>query len=102
MAKRNPNGIAEPTADAMAALVATNMELMRKVGMLQTRLGEFERNAQPKQYLPLKQAASLAGVSYDVARVWHGKGLIDSYRDAGRIYATVISLIERRARSKRE
>jgi hypothetical protein len=79
-----------------AALHTSNAVLVREIESLRIKLAEREKIAPPPTYLPLKLAANLAGVQYDRARVWHSKKLIDSRKDAGRIVATVASLIERR------
>jgi hypothetical protein len=85
---------AADVSPVIAALRETIAALMLDNEALRTKLAE--RDVPPPIYLPLKRAAGEAFVRYDRARVWHRKGLIESRKDAGRIVATVSSLIERR------
>ena len=87
---------AQVTATEIAELRATNATLTGLIDTLRSQLAERERERLPTEYFPLKKAASLAGVSYERARVWHGKRLINSRKDGGRVVATIASLIERR------
>jgi vancomycin resistance protein YoaR len=82
------------TSAEFVAALATIDELTLTVATLRTQLAE--REAEPKIYVPLKEAAFDASVRDNRARVWHHKGLIDSRKDAGRIVATVVSIIKRR------
>jgi hypothetical protein len=78
------------------ALRATNSTLVAKLESAQAEIVELKRAAPLDRYAPIKQAAYDSSVRYNRALTWHRKGLIDSRKDAGRIVATVVSLVKRR------
>jgi hypothetical protein len=88
-----PNAAGDATAgDPHPAIAA----LQRTVAALEERVAQLE--GPPAQWLPLKAAAHDASLTYETARVWAKRGLIEARPEGGRWLANVVSLKNRKER----
>jgi hypothetical protein len=89
-----------PTAAVFDALSATKDMLIDRIAMLETQLAAREAEPipppPPEPYIRLKDAAGVANVQYNRARIWENRGWLDSCRRGGRLFATASSVIAQR------